>query len=369
MRTRFSLSIVLMAAVAAGVVVPVAAMAAGIEKPVRGKKYPVTTQHGPWMIMVASFTAPPPEARTQGLTPEQAADELVFELRAKGMPAYVFSTENKVSKLETVDRLGEPDSRIYASQRGNVCVLAGNYTGANDKTATDSLEWIKSFRPKFLTGGQADSVGMVSLENGGIYRETPGQKGPLSGAFFTTNPLLNSDQVRSQDPERLKLLTKINGGGDCSLLDNKGKYTVVIASFYGKSVTLGGKSARGLDLTGKPSDSLGVAAEEAWTLARYMRQLKYEAYVWHDEYKSVVTVGSFESLDDPRIPEVVEFYRAKTKQNAQTGAPVLTAEFVTIPLKPTPKDPVTRKWIFDPEPGLMAREGKMWVAYQPGRGE
>lgn len=369
MRTRLPLSILAAAVTAAAFVVPTPAAAAGIEKPVRGKKYSLTTQHGPWMIMVASFTAPPPEARTDGLTPEQAADELVYELRAKGMPAYSFATEGKVEQVETFDRLGEPDTRIYAAQHGNVCVLAGNYPTADDEKAKESLKWIKGFRPKFLTGGEADRVGMVSLTNGGIYRETLNKdgdpEGPLVGAFFTTNPLLTSDQIRSHDPERAKLLTRLNGAGDCSLLDNKGKYTVVVASFYGKSVTLGGKAARNLDLTGRPSDSLDVAGDEAWALARYMRQLKYDAYVWHDEHKSVVTVGNFDRLDDPRIPEVVAFYSAKTKPHAQTGAPVLTAEFVTIPFKPTPKDPIQRKWIFDPQPTLMARDGKLWGPLRP----
>lgn len=377
MRTRLPLSIFAAALAAVLLAVPAVSTAAGIEKPVRGKKYPLSKQHGPWMIMVASFSAPPPEQRTEGMSPQQAADELVFELRAKGMPAYTYAIEDKVDKLETVDRLGEPDTRIFASQRGNVCVLAGNYLSIDPKSAekklrdqgeqaVKSIEWVKSFRPKFLTGGQADRLGMVSLSNGGIYRETPGQKGPLAGAFFTTNPLLTSDDLRDRDPERVDLLTKINAGGDCSLYDNKGKYTIVVASFYGNSVTLGGKSARTQQVSGEASDALYVAAQEAWELATYMRQLKYDAYVWHDEHKSVVTVGSFEDLNDPRIPQTVAFYAAKVKPHAETKAPVLTAEFVTMPFKPTAKDPLRKKWIFDPQPRLMARHGKLWTPLQPG---
>lgn len=375
MRTRFPLSIFAAALAAVLLAAPAVSAAAGIEKPVRGKKYPLTKQHGPWMIMVASFTAPPPELRTDGMTPQQAADELVYELRAKGMPAYSYATEDKVDKVETVDRLGEPDTRIFAAQRGNVCVLCGNYPGPGDEKAKASLEWVKTFRPKYLTGGQADRAGLVSLENGGIYRETPGQKGPLSGAFFTTNPLLTSDQIRSRDPESLDLLTKINAGGDCSLFDNKGKYTIVVASFYGQSSTLGGQKftfrgkADGIQqVSGEASDALYVAAQDAWELATYMRQLKFDAYVWHDEHKSVVTVGSFDDLNDPRIPQTIAFYAAKVKPHAETKAPVLTAEFVTVPLKPTAKDPVRKKWIFDPQPRLMARNGKLWAPYQPGEG-
>lgn len=374
MRTRLCVS--LLAAVAAGLVLPTSAPAAGkapqgkIEKPVRGKKYALTPQHGPWMVMVASFTPPPPGAKTDGLTPEQAADELVYELRSKGMPAYTYSTESKVEHVETFDRLGEPDTRVFAAQRGNVCVLAGNYPGPDDPMAMKSRDWIKTFKPVFLTGGESDRVGMVSLKNGGVFRETFDAKGnaegPLVGAFFTTNPLLSADQVRDRNPERLSLLTRLNGAGDCSLLDNKGKFTVVIASFYGKSVTLGGKAGRTVDLAAPASDSLDVAGRDAWALAKYMRQLKYDAYVWHDEHKSVVTVGGFDRLDDPRIPEVIAFYSAKTKPHATTKEPVLTAEFVTLPLKPTASDPVRKKWIFDPQPRVMARNGKFWGPLQSG---
>jgi len=369
-RTRLPLSIFVAALAAVLLAAPAVSNADGIEKPVRGKKYTLTKQHGPWMIMVASFAAPPPEARTEGMTPQQAADELVYELRAKGMPAYTYATEDKVDKVETVDRLGEPDTRIFAAQRGNVCVLAGNYPSPADEKAKASLKWVKGIRPKFLTGGDADRVGMVSLKNGGIYRETfdkdGNPEGPLAGAFFTTNPLLTSEQLRDRNPERLDLLTRINAGGDCSLYDNKGKYTIVIASFYGQSVTLGGKAARTQQVSGEASDALYVAAQEAWELARYMRQLKYDAYVWHDEHKSVVTVGAFDDLNDPRIPQTVAFYSAKVKPHAQTKAPVLTAEFVTMPFKPTAKDPLRKKWIFDPQPRLLARHGKLWTPLQPG---
>ena len=66
-----------------------------------------------------------------------------------------------------------------------------------------------------------------------------------------------------------------------------------------------------------------------------------------------MTVGSFEKKDDPRIPAAVATYAAKMKTHAETKAPILTAEYLTVPLKPTAQDPVRRKWIFDPQPTLM----------------
>ncbi|MGC1272559.1 MAG: hypothetical protein WBC44_02540 [Planctomycetaceae bacterium] len=365
MRTRLSLSLSLFVLAASLFVVPTSA-SAQIKKPVRGEQHPLAAAHGPWMIMVASFNAPPPELRTEGLTPEQAADELVFELRSHRIPAYTFSLDSKIETVETVDRMGEPDKRIFAAQRGAVCVLAGNYKSIDVKssnaeargdadTAVKTLEWIKKFRPKFLTGGESDSSGLVSLDNGGAYRVSPGQRGPLTGAFFTTNPLRSAEDIRNDNPERIDLLVKLNAGGDCSLYENKGKYTLVIASFYGQSMTLGGaKKTSNLERFNEDfGESLGQAAVDAWELARYMRQLKYDAYVWHDEYKSVVTVGTFETPQDKRIPIAMATYAAKTKAHAETKQPILTAEYLTLPLKPTEDSPIQRKWIFDPQPRLM----------------
>jgi hypothetical protein len=320
------------------------------------------------MIMVASFSAPPPGERAAGMSPEQAASELVYELRKHKIPAYTFSLDSKVETVETVDRLGEPDKRIYAAQWGSVCVLAGNYESIDAsesnsnasarksaEIARATLKWLKEFEPEFLSGGKANGIGLVSLENGGNYRVTPGQQGPLAGAFFTTNPLRSAEDLRAISPERIDLLTKLNAGGDCSLYENKAKYTLIVASFFGSSATIGGSrtASEEFNQVTATKEPLVQAAQDAWELARYMRQLKFDAYVWHDQYKSVVTVGSFDTTDDPRIATAIETYRAKMKAHAETKEPVLTAEFITLPLKPTAKDPVQKRWIFDPEPRLM----------------
>ncbi len=365
-RTRL---IPVMLALTALIAVLPSTASAQIDKPVRGKKYPLADVHGPWMIMVASFTAPPPEMQTEGLTPEQAAEELVFELRSHKIPAYTFSLDSRIETIDTVDRLGEPDKRIYAARRGSICVLAGNYMSVDladashlphdrrkdPEIAVATLKWIKNFQPKFLTGGQADSAGLVSLNNGGAYRISPGQRGPLAGAFFTTNPLRSDEDIRNHNPARLDLLVKLNAGADCSLYENTGKYTLVIASFYGQSMTLGGakRSANLRRFNEDFGQSLDKAARDAWELGQYMRQLKFDAYVWHDEHKSVVTVGSFETTEDERIPVAMATYAAKVKPHAETQQPILTAEFLTLPLEPTARNPVRKKWIFDPQPRLM----------------
>src|SRR5437899_1884446 len=62
------------------------AAAAPIEA-IRGKNYALTAKHGPWMIMVTSLWGNTPEQEQQA---EKAAQELVFQLRKKGIPAYSY---------------------------------------------------------------------------------------------------------------------------------------------------------------------------------------------------------------------------------------------------------------------------------------
>ncbi|HTN03782.1 MAG TPA: hypothetical protein VL132_17965, partial [Planctomycetaceae bacterium] len=187
--------------------VAAASPASAIEA-VRGKEYKLTPKHGPWMIMVTSFRDVKDEDRKEkGLSAAEAAAELVFELRSNGIPAYTFAQDGKVEKIDTIDRLNRPDQRIYASQRDMICVLAGNYdlsatesfadsgrqsaslkNKKDDKIADDTLRYVKAYFPKFLK----------EEKSGGIFRLTPGRKGPLSGAFLTINPLLKpSDEGSS----------------------------------------------------------------------------------------------------------------------------------------------------------------------------
>lgn len=316
---------------------------------VRGKKYKLTKKHGPWMIMVASLRDIPESRRSKGLSAQEAADELVYELRKRGVPAYTFSQDSKIQRFNTLDRLGREERRSYAAQRAMISVIAGNYADSENQVAQKTLKYIKKFQPKVLT------------ENG-VYTKTPGQPGPLSGAFLTINPQLSPQEVaqRKQDP----LIAKLNSGIEYSLLQNKGKYSLVVASFYGNSVTKTATSRfKNVSASEKPSDALDKAAENAWTLAKALRNAsKYgfpesrpqniEAYVLHEKYRSVVTVGAFDTPDDPRIAEYAKLFGPKMKVHPETNVEAFTAQFFVIPGK-TPQSAPLASWVFDPKPTLI----------------
>ena len=366
------------------------------------------------MIMVASFKTPPPERRTEdGLSPKAAADELVYELRKKGIPAYTYAQKEERATVTTKDFLGRKRQREYADKQQTYCVLAGNYA-SNDETtkhgklAKDTLAWIEDrFQPEFLTTldpnlerllnstdpkfervQAAKRSNVRKLKSGGILRMTPGKKrqgkGPLAGAFLTLNPLLDVKDIQSRrhDP----LLMKLNSGQEFSLLDNGGKYTLVVASFYGKSSKAqvgmrGLANFRDAQKNFEVGDSLDAAAQSAWELATLIRRgnfvvdpvpnppvdqktkkqvtplksgpMAFEAFVWHDRFRSVVTVGSFNSLDDPRIAQYQLAFGAKFKEHAQTKKPFLAAEQLTVPAVLKGNQLPKKSWIFDPKPELV----------------
>ena len=333
--------------------------AASIEA-VPGKEYRLHKQNGPWQIMVASFRPANPDGTvTEGKSPEELAQDLVLELRQKGLPSYTYSQKAINERIETKDKLGREETRKFLTTYDQVCVIAGNYNSVDDPTAKQTLEWIKKFRPK-------------SLQQEGVsWLETQRKKGPLSRAFLTVNPLLTPEEIaaRKHDP----LLVKINSGGKYSLYENEGKYSLVIATFSGKTLAhLGDSNSPDALEAFQVSDNLNEASHNAWEMAVALRELNanIDAYVWHDRYQSVVTVGSFDSADDPRLRRYLAVFQAQPGGDIDQMANTLRGllgdasnhfgvsagnsgvKFLTIDNAGTHGNE-HRMWLFDPEPYLM----------------
>ncbi len=334
-------------------------MAVHIEA-VRGKRYGLTKRHGPWMIMVASFNTPPEYERTEGMSPREAADQLVYELRLKGIPAYTFAQQEQDATLTTVDRrTNEERAAKTRSWAGGICVLAGNYPTSNDKVAQRTLKFIKAFQPEFLRDvtaqGEAGPGELIKrTKSGGVYRVTPNRRFPFSGAFMTVNPELTEEDLalRKHDP----FILRLNSGSDYSLLTNPGQYTVVVATFQGKAELTSEATEKKVQPI---SSSLSEAADRAWQLCTALRRAKsygydrdFDAWVFHDRYTSIVTVGSFKSKDDPRIAETQNLFGAKISSIKLDGSPTLGAEAFAIPRKPIAHEDV-KTWIFDPFPQII----------------
>lgn len=320
---------------------------------VKGKRYTLTKQHGPWMIMVAAIRDVEDEARRlkDGMTAWQAADQLVYELRRKGIPAYTYVREKKMGEVLSAEHAGL-DSRQYVAQHGYISVLAGNFRDNTDQDLKTVLDYIKhKFNPEFLT----------NEKNGGLFARTPGRPGPLSKAFVTVNPLLSPEEIRQRTVDKLALA--LNADMEYSLLKNKSKYSLVIATFSGNSIMQVGNKAdsRAMERFEKSFGSnLDQSAMEAWSLTEALRSAKklgydqnYEAWVYHDRNKSVVTIGGFDSPQDPRIQTMATQFRAKSGRHPETGEEILTPEIFNSPRQPAAGKLPDKMWVFDANPRLM----------------
>ncbi len=319
-----------------------------------GKRYRLTKRHGPWMIMVATMRDIPGH-EDQGISAQQAADQMVLALRKVGIPAYTFSQDQVIDQVKlTSRRSGEAVSRSYIAQQGSVVVVAGNYSSSSNETAQKTLGWVKS---KFANRIE----GLLSNPRvGAVYRPTPGRPSPFSRAFLMPNPMLDPKDLigATRDP----LLINLNSDMEYSLVKCPAKYSLVVASFRGKSAMHVNKAA--LDKTiGKLDKKLGTTLDDAgmnaWRMTEALRTAKslgydqdYEAYVYHDRYQSVVTIGAFDNPRDPRIGMLVRKFQSKVRTNPKNGQPVLAAEILTVPRHPKGGLP-DYSWIFDPKPELI----------------
>lgn len=297
---------------------------------IRGKSYPLNAQHGPWMIMVAALKDVPLERRTEGMSSQEAANELVYELRKKGIPSYTFRINDSTA------------------------VLAGNFESSKQELAQRVLTFIKNYVPTF----------MKDKRNGALFALRPGKPKPLVGAMLTVNPKSNANDVRSRtlDP----VVKRLNSDDEFSLLRNRGRYTLRIATFEGSSITqVGGRASEKAKSFFENSfgSSLEESGEKAWELCHALRQAtkfdyerNYEAWVFHDRSKSYVTVGSFRDPNDPAIVELAKRFAPKPDQHE--GRDVTFAETVAIPRFVPEGSQPERLWVLDMKPTLIKVPGR-----------
>jgi hypothetical protein len=265
-----------------------------------GKTYELDEKNGPWMIMAASFVGP---------TAEQQSHDLVLELRQKfKLEAFAFRKTYDFSK---------PTEGLGYSQYGGVrrmryltnnkfdeiAVLVGNYSSIEDPQMDKSLDLLKHARPDCLDaskrGGASSQrlVGLRSIYNMMSTDPNKKTKGPMGASFVTRNPLLPKEMFVSKgiDP----FIVDLNKDLPHSLLKCPGRYTVRVASFRGVDTM---KPEEFEKLTSQPRkmSKIDEAALKASRLCAALRDKGVEAYEFHDRTESIVTVGSFNDVGQPR---------------------------------------------------------------------
>ena len=277
--------------------------------------FQLSADQGPWMILAASLSGDDAQAKAEAL-----ARELHQDLK---VDCYVLdktfdhSSMLKTDRHQTVDFVsGTVESRRVrmANQSSErVCaVLVGNFASLEDPAIKDLLQKIRTAHPVALGGKDANetkdpskaesSNWLVSASRQVLWSRTDRQsnkiKGKMGAAFVTRNPLLPDDFF--QAPKVDELVVDLNKNVEHSLLKCPKRFTVRVATFQGNAVTdfgTGGAASKPKEL----SDNLDHAADKANRLTTALRVKGVEAYEFHDQYASYVTIGSFDELG-PQIP-------------------------------------------------------------------
>jgi hypothetical protein len=284
------------------------------------KPYKLTEEHGPWMIVAASFS---------GEGAEKQASELVLELRKRyKLPAYSYQGKfepGEAQGLVRYDKYGQPMKYSYLKYKDEkdkekarcpevmeFAVLVGNFQANDDEDIQKALKKVKFAAPQCLDVKDGKKthqslVGwrLVQKQINEALGTDQKEMGPMSHAFISTNPILPPEYFNQKNGVD-ELVLALNKDVPFDLLDCQGKYTVQVATFRGH-VVIKQEEIRAIENGEKEMKSaLATAAEKADKLCRALREKGYEAYQFHDRNASIVTVGSFDSVGTPRQDGKIE---------------------------------------------------------------
>lgn len=261
-------------------------------KPLNGM---LQREDGPVLILASTLVGENSKAR---------AEKLAAEIREElGLRTFLYSEDFDFTSVN-VDAKNSRKTR-YANpyKYQGWAVLVGEYDTFEHPGLKKDLERIKKYQPKLYQNEQeveaetdrSTPVTMVKSITNQIRKVANRQGkdfGPMAMAFATRNPLWPAEYFNA--PEVDSFVKQLNEDKDHSLLECKGKYTVVVKTFRGASKIINSKED-GSDLN-PSADRLAEIMYQADRMVRSLRSKGVEAYQYHDRNRSLVTVGSFQSL-------------------------------------------------------------------------
>lgn len=298
----------------------------------------VTPAQGPWLICVNCYSGP----ESPGV-----AREMVMELRNRyKLQAYVFSKgeEERRAEFERVKKIVEeyrklcmeknlsPDNHMRVKTRhieNEYAVLVGGYPDA-DAAGRD----LKRIRALPKPSDKVCPIGLVPEIGKADGNPSPKEKepkktnsftvNPFQTAFVVHNPAIKQERPAEWDKMDIAVLKKLNSAEDFSLLKCKKPYTLIVKQFLlpAETRSVSGKMFGMTNPFAHKSDT-DVPAQNARTLAELLHKTTHlDAYVLHTKYASMVTVGAFESPEDPALRSTQEMLRNQYKIPLPVAMPV-----------------------------------------------
>lgn len=299
---------------------------------------------GPWFILVKSYSRPARSGRAEDTGPSalELAEALAREIReTHRVQAWLFEyiSEERKQQMEAIAAARER-ARLYAQELEKIrqqAQLNGlEFLEPDRKVRLPAIQYhdqIGVFIGPFQTQEDASKAlavvkkwpaprtqvrGTSLMDWGSLVRPGPdgkpvleqGYLNPYVTAIVAPNPTVRRPMAASGglDP----FIVQLNEGRPYNLLQARKGWTLAIKSFSApvQLLTPGSDSVvRRPKTSSSAADVLQAAAEQAESLARTLRELKYpdgrpmglEAFVLHTRTASIVTVGQFDGPHDPEL--------------------------------------------------------------------
>ncbi len=337
----------------------------------------VKPEHGAYFICVKSYSRPNrPTPDDPGPSARVMAEKLAAEVRdtfrvqaflyehvseeRKAEMAAIASAREKgrifaqqlekykqESQLKGMEFL-EPDNRLRfktINYREQIAVLVGGFQTAED--ARKALDTVHLWPPPHDRTLMDMAVGERIGPNGKPTVER-GYLNPFASATVVPNPTIQREV--KQEPVGLEpFIVRLNEGRPYNLLKATKSWTLAVRSFNAP-IQIVGKDSKPSPV--EQSDTkiraaLIASAQQAEALAKTLRELKdkdgkslgLEAFVLHTRYSSLVTVGQFDTPNDPSLMHIQNILmKMKMTEDsmgtraAMNAAPLFEGRMLPIPI-------------------------------------
>ena len=280
------------------------------------KPYQLTETEGPWLILASTQV---------GEGAKERAEQLALEIRRDlGLAAFIYQenfdfTGSAMANTQTSRKLRYANQYRYDAY----AVLVGEYDTTEHPSVERDLERIRGANLPFFQNQQQSRVNdeqlspierVKELTNEMLRMRKGSKPRPMGNAFVTRNPIL--PQSYFEPPQVDSFVHELNDGVPFSLLKSDGKFTVVVKTFEGNTAFVDGKHDKDFIPSG---DRLAKNSEYANIMTKALRDQGVEAYQFHDRYRSLVTVGSFDELGR-ELPDGKFEYAADIRQTIKKYA-------------------------------------------------
>jgi hypothetical protein len=283
----------------------------------------VTRELGPWMILIISYAGP------EG--PIWARDMVRVLREQYKMPAYVYNygAAEKRKEYERVKAIVEKQKQVLKENNlpldspirirhlridEHCGVLIGGYP-TQEAALKVRDQWRQQIKENNL---KAPDPTKVKLEVQFYEREDDPKDpkvnkkeavwvNPFTRAMLVRNPAIKVDRPADWDKLDVAALKRMNAAEDFSLLKCNRNYTLAIKQFALPTMTGHRDEAPSggfwdpFGMGKKSKDHTDPAADCAHDLVENLRKAKLEAFILHTKYYSLVTIGGYDSLEDPNL--------------------------------------------------------------------